>query len=161
MKKLFLLLFSLMVISCNDDDVAPVVTPPFVPVVIEPVLISKRNNISTSVGINQQNIIYNNESNWVALLNQIDDFYQTGGINFTQLYFEETSIDFTNYTVIAVFDQVYGNGGHTIDITNITEFETTIVVTVENLQTGNTSSVVTQPYHIVKIPKATKPIVFE
>lgn len=57
---------------------------------------------------------------------------------------------------------MYGNGGHTIDITNITEFETTIVVTVENLQTGNTSGVfVTQPYHIVKIPKATKPIVFE
>jgi predicted histidine transporter YuiF (NhaC family) len=43
MKKLFLLLFSLMVISCNDDDVAPVVTPPFVPVVIEPILISKRD----------------------------------------------------------------------------------------------------------------------
>ena len=56
--------------------------------------------------------------------------------------------------VIAIFDRVYGNGGNSIDITNITEFETNIIVTVENLQTGNTSSVVTQPYHIVKIPKA-------
>jgi hypothetical protein len=70
-------------------------------------------------------------------------------------------IDYANYTVIVVIDRIYGNGGHSIDITNITEFETNIIVTVENLQTGNTFSVVTQPYHIVKIPKATKPIVFE
>ncbi|MDD2985079.1 hypothetical protein [Flavobacterium sp.] len=159
MKNLFLLLFSLMVISCNDDDVEPVVTPPFEPIIIDYTLISKRN-IYPNV-VNQQKTVINTSIEWNNLLTQIDDFYQTGGINFTQLYFEETSIDFTNYTVIAVFDQVYGNGGHTIDITNITEFETTIVVTVENLQTGNTSSVGTQPYHIVKIPKATKPIVFE
>lgn len=160
MKKLFLLLFSLMVISCNDDDVAPVVTPPFVPVVIEPILISKRN-INPSVNIDQQKTVINTILEWNTLLNQIDIFYQPFGIDFTTQNFTETTVDFTNYTVIAIFDRVYGNGGNSIDITNITEFETNIIVTVENLQTGNTSSVITQPYHIVKIPKATKPIVFE
>ena len=159
MKKLFLLLFFLMVISCNDDDVAPVVTPPFVPVVIEPILISKRD-ITPNV-INPQKTVIDTNEEWNALLNQIDNFYQPFGIDFMTLYFSESIIDFNNYTIITVFDQVYNNGGHSVDIMNITEFEDNIKVTVENLQTGNTSNVGTQPYHIVKIPKATKPIVFE
>ena len=146
--------------SCNnDDDVAPVVTPPFVPVVIEPILISKRD-ITPNV-INPQKTVIDTNEEWNALLNQIDNFYQPFGIDFMTLYFSESIIDFNNYTIITVFDQVYNNGGHSVDIMNITEFEDNIKVTVENLQTGNTSNVGTQPYHIVKIPKATKPIVFE
>ena len=49
----------------------------------------------------------------------------------------------------------------TINISNITAFENSIVVTVENLQTGNEQSVSTQPYLIVKISKTTKQIVFK
>jgi hypothetical protein len=159
MKKLFLLLFSLMVISCNDDDVEPVVTPPFEPIIINYTLISKRN-IYPNV-VNQQKTVINTSIEWNNLLTQIHNFYLPAGIDFTTQYFTETIIDFNNYTVIVVFDQSYSSGGHSIDITNITEFETNIIVTVENLQTGNGSSVGTQPYHIVKIPKANKPIVFE
>ena len=160
MKNLILIFFSFILLSCNnDDDVAPVVTPPFVPVVIEPILISKRD-ITPNV-INPQKTVIDTNEEWNALLNQIDNFYQPFGIDFMTLYLSESNIDFNNYTIITVFDRVYGNGGHSIDITNITEFEDNIIVIVENLQTGNTSSVVTQPYHIVKIPKATKPIVFE
>ena len=163
MKKLFLLLFSLMVISCNDDDVAPVVTPPFVPVVIDPILIAKRNDNGPVEGISMENFIINDNSSWINIKNLMDAPYIAIGLGnyYTENHFSETTLDFTNYTVIAIFDRGYSNGGHSIDITNITEFETTIIVTVENLQTGNTSSVGTQPYHIVKIPKATKPIVFE
>ena len=95
MKKLFLLLFSLMVISCNDDDVAPVVTPPFVPVVIEPILISKRD-ITPNV-INPQKTVIDTNEEWNALLNQIDNFYQPFGIDFMTLYFSESIIDFNNY----------------------------------------------------------------
>jgi len=160
MKNLILIFFSFILLSCNnDDDVAPVVTPPFVPVVIEPILISKRD-ITPNV-INPQKTVIDTNEEWNALLNQIDNFYQPFGIDFMTLYFSESIIDFNNYTIITVFDQVYNNGGNSVDIMNITEFEDNIKVTVENLQTGNTSNVGTQPYHIVKIPKATKPIVFE
>ena len=160
MKNLILIFFSFILLSCNnDDDVAPVVTPPFVPVIIEPILISKRD-ITPNV-INPQKTVIDTNEEWNALLNQIDNFYQPFGIDFMTLYFSESIIDFNNYTIITVFDQVYNNGGHSVDIMNITEFEDNIKVTVENLQTGNTSNVGTQPYHIVKIPKATKPIVFE
>ena len=160
MKNLFLLLVSFIILSCNNNDEP---TPiPFVPVTISPTLISKRNvGVSSSVGISEQKTIYNEPTNWNLLLNQIESYYLPLGDDYLAQHFLETDIDFTNYTVIVVFDQVYGNGGHSIDITNITEYENNIVVTVENLLTGNASSVITQPYHIVKIPKATKPIVFE
>lgn len=162
MKNLFFLFVSLIIVSCNNNDEPEPATTPFVPFTINPTLISKRNvGVSSSVGISEQKTIYNESTNWNLLLNQIDSYYLPFGINYMEEYFTETNIDFTNFTVIAVFDQVYGNGGHSIDITNITEYENNIVVTVENLLTGNASSVITQPYHIVKIPKTTKPIVFE
>lgn len=160
MKNLLLLLVSFIFLSCNNNDEPTPV--PFVPVTINPTLISKRNvGVSSSVGISEQKTIYNESTNWNLLLNQIESYYLPLGEDYLAQHFIETNVDFTNFTVIGVFDQVYGNGGHSIDITNITEYENNIVVTVENLQTGNTSSVITQPYHIVKIPKATKPIVFE
>jgi hypothetical protein len=83
----------------------------------------------------QQNIIINNNSDWVNLKNQIDSQFIAIGLGnyHTKNNFEETTIDFTNFTVIAIFDQVYRNGGHSIDITNITEYETNVIVTVENL----------------------------
>ncbi|MFT7351595.1 MAG: hypothetical protein ACI9XR_001349 [Flavobacterium sp.] len=159
MKNLILLFVSCVLLGCSSDETPELIETPFVPFNITPTLISKRNNIQP-VGITQQNVIYNSESDWNALLNQIDSFYQPFGINFTQLHFTETNIDFAKFSVIAVFDKVYGSGGYSIDITNIVENENNITVTVANLQTGNASSVITQPYHIVKIPKTSKPFVF-
>jgi hypothetical protein len=60
-----------------------------------------------------------------------------------------------------VFDEVKSDGGWSIDITNIENQENQIVVTVTNLHTGNITSVMTQPYQIVKIPVSDKEIVFE
>ena len=159
MKKIILILISIVIVSCNDNDDEPIVVP-FVPVTITPILVGK-GNLNGSEGVSQQNIVINDNTNWNNLKNQIDLYYQPFGINYTEQYFEETTIDFDNFTIISVFDQVYGDGGHTIDITSIIEYETNIVVTIENIQPGNGSSVIRQPYHIVKIPKATKSIVFE
>lgn len=159
MKKTILILVSFLVLSCSSNNDEPVVTP-FEPVTITPILISKRFTINPSVGIAQQNSIIINISEWNVLIDQINNYYQPFGVDFIQNHFLESTIDFNNFIVLAVFDKPYSNGGHSIDITNIIEFETNIVVTVEKLQTGNTSSSGTQPYHIVKIPITTKPIVF-
>jgi len=75
--------------------------------------------------------------------------------------FSETNIDFVEYQIIAVFDIIHGNGGWSIDITDITEYPEEIVVTIEQLMKGDATSVVTQPYHIVKIPRSTKSIRFQ
>jgi hypothetical protein len=161
-KNLFLFLISFIILSCNNNDEPEPITAPFVPIIINPSLVGKQN-LNGSEGVIQQNIIINNNSDWVNLKNQIDSQFIAIGLGnyHTENNFEETTIDFSNFTVIAVIDQVYGNGGHTLDITNITEYETNVIVTVENLETGNTSSSYSQPYHIVKIPKTIKPIVFQ
>ncbi|ESU27121.1 hypothetical protein FLJC2902T_22290 [Flavobacterium limnosediminis JC2902] len=160
MKKIVVCFLLVLNFGCTDNDDNELSPEPFTPVAITPTLIGK-NNLNGSEGISQQTTVITNETDWNTFKNEIDSYYQPFGINYTEDYFSETTIDFTSYTVIVIFDQVYGNGGHTIDITDITEYEETIIVTVENLQTGNATSIMTQPYHIVKIPLAAKPIVFE
>lgn len=159
MKKVILIVTAILVLGCNSDNEETVAV--FEPVEIEPSLIGKQNLSIPTNNPQQQNTVISDEIIWINFKNQIDSYYQQFGINYTQQYFTETTIDFNNFIVIAVIDQFYTNGGYTIDITNITEFENEIVVTIENLNsTGNGSNVAIQPYHIVKIPKVNKPIFF-
>lgn len=161
MKKIILIVVSIiLVFSCDSDNEQT--NAVFDPVEITAYLIGKKY-FSPSAGVSQQNSVINDEVAWTNLKNQIDSQYIEIGLGnyYTQNNFEETTIDFNNFIVIAVIDQFYTNGGYTIDITNITEFENEIVVTIENLNsTGNGSNVAIQPYHIVKIPKVNKPIFF-
>lgn len=161
MKKTILILVSIIFIGCNSNEDEPN-SIPFVPITISPLNVGK-GDLNGSEEVNQQNINIDNNTDWSNLKNQIDAQYITMGLGnyFTDNIFTETNIDFQNFTLIAAFDQIYGNGGHSIDIINIVEYETNIVVTVQNLQTGNLTTVMTQPFHIVKIPITTKPIVFE
>ncbi|MDR2805320.1 MAG: protease complex subunit PrcB family protein [Dysgonamonadaceae bacterium] len=73
----------------------------------------------------------------------------------------ETDVDFSTYQVIAIFDEIRSSGGWSIDITGIVEYSDSIVVNVSNLKTGGIASVLTQPYHIVRIPASDKKIVFQ
>jgi hypothetical protein len=74
--------------------------------------------------------------------------------------FTETNIDFSLFQVIVVVDEVKNSGGWSINITDITENSDEILVTVSNLRTGNLTSVITQPFQVVKIPTLSKPIAF-
>lgn len=105
--------------------------------------------------IPQQNTVITTSAQWTALLNSLDASNNISG------GFTETNIDFNQFMVIATFDQVFSNGGHSIDIITVDENLQNIVVDVEKLLTGNVTSVVTQPYHIVKIPKSLKPVTFQ
>ena len=83
----------------------------------------------------------------------LDDFIEAFEIpNLSQL-----KINFDTDMVIAVIES--NNSSSTIDITNITEFKDKIEIRVENLRKGMTADI-GSIYHIVKIPKADKNIVF-
>lgn len=83
----------------------------------------------------------------------LDDFIEAFEIpNLSQL-----KINFDTDIVIAVIES--NNSSSTIDITNITEFKDKIEIRVENLRKGMTADI-GSIYHIVKIPKTDKTIVF-
>ncbi|WP_431243409.1 protease complex subunit PrcB family protein [Flavobacterium sp. P21] len=73
----------------------------------------------------------------------------------------DVTVDFTKYQVIAVFDEVHNYGGYSIDITKVTESKIQTIIKVEKLLKGNLTTVITQPYHIIKIAKSNKTVVFK
>jgi len=103
----------------------------------------------------KENLVISDSNSWNELIDKMNS------VNNESDGFTETNIDFSNFIVIAVFDKIYGNGGHSIDITNITENENNVIIKVENILKGDLTSVITQPYDIVKIPKNDKLTIFE
>ncbi|WP_339887360.1 hypothetical protein [uncultured Flavobacterium sp.] len=148
MKTTILLLISFFIFSCSNDNDDVIVYPQ---TIIPTEIIKGHLNYNNIYG--NENIVISNTSDWQTLMT---NFSTIGVINSTA--FSETNIDFQNFIIIFV-TEVF-NSTTTIDITNIQESANNIIVTVENLQVGVTADVA-HPFHIVKIPKTTKPIIFQ
>ncbi len=103
-------------------------------------------------GIAQSNMVIDNTTDWQNLMTQMDSYS-----NVTTL-FSETNIDFNTYIVIGIFLEVKPSGWE-VEIINIEENTTDIMVS--KTETEAINSVITQPFHIVKIPITDKPIEFE
>ena len=106
-----------------------------------------------SEGILRSNMVISNTTNWQNLMSKMNNSFNNVTDNFS-----ETDIDFDNYLIIAVFLEVKSNGWE-IEITNITEHENSLVVSTK--ETEFDSSVITQPFSIVKIRRTEKTIEFE
>jgi len=77
--------------------------------------------------------------------------------------FTEKEIDFSQYEVIVVIDQMRSNGCWDMNITRVTEYANYIDITVTIKMPGIGSmcpQVIVQPYHIIKIPASNKNIAF-
>ena len=103
-------------------------------------------------GIAQSNRVIDNESDWQNLITQMN------AVNRVTSDFAETAIDFSQYTVIAIFLDVKPSGWE-VSITAIEEHASNIKVFTTEQAFANTT--ITQPFHIVKIPTSTKAIEFE
>jgi len=150
MKNILLILSLFFIISCDKKN--EIITE-FQPFEISFVSISKSGLYGAGAeGIVDSNILIKNNSEWQNLINQMDS------VNNVSDSFSEIDIDFDKYMIIAIF---VGMGANIIivEITSIIENETNITVLKQEIET--ISSVVTQPYHIVKIPISDKTIVFE
>lgn len=150
MNKLVLILFAAVFISCSnsdDNNETPALTT---------TEISNGDLMGNGdEGIEESRLLITNTADWNALKNSMDSVNNVSG-NFT-----ETTIDFQNYDVIAIFDEIKGNGGYTIGIDEIAENEDNFIVSiVKTSPSGFATTVMTQPFHIYKIPKATKPVIF-
>ncbi len=120
------------------------------------VLIGKGNLYgSGSEGIEKQNLIITSPKEWKDLLNKMN------AVNKVSDSFSETDIDFSEYTVIAVFDEVKNSGGHSLNLVLEEADDKILIEVLRKSPDGMATSVMTQPYYIVKIPKPSLPIVFE
>ena len=147
--KLYISIFVfLLTISCdkNDDENG------FEPQTITPVLVGKGHLNYNSIYSKQNKVITNN-SDWQTLLTNFNSINSNITATFT-----ETNIDFNNYQIIVAIDAK--NRSTSVDVTNILENTNNIAVTIQNLQLGITQDVA-NPFHIVKIPKSTKAVVFQ
>ncbi|WP_296381106.1 protease complex subunit PrcB family protein [Winogradskyella sp.] len=109
---------------------------------------------SGSEGIVAQNLVITNQNDWDKLISQMNS------VNKVSDSFKETNIDFSKHTIIAVFDEVKGSGGHSLELTITTNSENTIVNITKIAPNGVATSVMTQPYYIIKIAKRNLPIEF-
>lgn len=150
MKKLFLLLIVSVFISCSNSD-EDSTTPD-----ISTTEIYQGDLYGDGAeGIEESRLLITNTEDWTALKNSVDS------VNPVSEAFAETTIDFENYDIIAIFDKIQPNGGNSISINTIVENDDNYTVSVTTSgPEGNATLVMTQPFHIYKIPKATKPIIF-
>jgi hypothetical protein len=152
MKTLTLSLIFLGLVGCSNsnDEIT------FTPQDITPVLIGKGVLYGAgSENIPQQNIVISTPNLFSALINLMNSSSNVSDS------FVETEVNFELFQLIAVFDEVRGSVGYSIDSTSVTENNENIIVTVIDSATNPVLPVSTQPFHIVKIPKSTKPIVFQ
>ncbi len=136
-------------LSCNSDDK----NSNFQSTVIPFTEIGKGSlDGNGSENISQSNRLINDQTDWQNLI------YQMNSVNNISNNFTETTIDFDSYSIVAIFLEIKPTGWE-VSITNITENETNISVSI--LETKMENTVITQPFHIVKIPKTNKEIMIE
>jgi len=141
-------LLSIFVVSCNSDDIQIVN--------VDSTLIAKDNLYGNGAEeISEQNLVITDQTTWSELMTKMN------AVNNTTDIFSETNIDFSEYQIIAVFDDIKGNGGHEIGLNIVNDSENIIVTITDLIPGGNVASVITQPFHIVKIPVSSLPIIFE
>ena len=118
-------------------------------------LIAKGNlsGIDTEA-ISNQYFSITNQTEWENFISQIDV------TNEVSSGFSEQNIDFSEYVVIAVIDQVRNTSGYSIDLEISTNYEKIFIRS--NLSSPSpdavVATVISQPYHIVKIAKTNLPI---
>ncbi len=153
MKSLFIIISCSILIACNKDEVEKIDLPFEVSEINKGTLYGAGDE-----DIPQQNILIENESDWVGLMDKMNS------VNDETENFSETDIDFVNYMVLAVFTDVKSSGGYGIEMTDVIENTNTIDVTLSHQSPGSGGmvlTVITQPYHIVKVPKRDKPVNFQ
>ena len=149
-KNILIILILIFVLSCNTDDDYSNSTH------IESTLIAKDNLYGNGAeGITEQNLIISNETAWNNLITQMNS------VNNVSDNFAETNINFSEYTILAVFDEIKGNGGHSLELSITSDSENIIVKVADLVPEGNATTVITQPFIIKKIQNSDLPIIFE
>lgn len=148
MKKLIkILVITLTVFNCSTEDSDSYNFD------TSTTLIAKGNLLGAgSEGIHKQNMIIRNSLEWETLKMRIAN---------TTASFTETEIDFTNYLIIAVFDEVKLGSGYSIELDVTYNTDNIFVNIIEVISDGDLTTRYTQPFHIIKLDATDLPILFQ
>jgi hypothetical protein len=150
-----ILLFSLFLILTISCDKSEVENKSILPVIITPITIGKGNLNESDIVYSQPNFVINNDTEWQALLNNFNTKYN----NYIVTTFSETNIDFNNFEVIVAF---YGeSSSYRVTISNVVENADNIIVTIQHSGGPIVTDDSSTPFHIVKIPRSDKPVIFQ
>ena len=155
MKPIFLIFLLVAFVSCQPDEIALETGKEITFIKDLDFSIVAQGNLNGRENIEKSNLIIQDNTSWENLISKMNTIKDVSD------KFIETDIDFSRYTIIAVFDEVYGNGGHSIDVITVKENDFDVIVKLDRLLKGNLASVITQPFQIIKIPKTEKQIIFE
>lgn len=147
-KMTFIAVIAFLMVSCGEDENTKTVKP------YEFTALSQGDlKGNGKEGIGKSKLIISDPKSFEVILSKINSVNPEIS--------PVPAIDFNKSIVLVVFDEVKSQGGHSIDITRVNEHEDRLMVEVERLNDGGMLTVMTQPYHMVKIPKTTKPIIFK
>ncbi len=148
MKKKILLILSIFCLNCSSVDYST----EFIENIS--ILIAEGNlSGNGSEGITQQNLIISSETAWNDLITQMNSTYD----------FTNIDINFSEYRVIAAFDEIRPSGGYFLELDITFNSENIVVNVIKNVPPNDvyTPAVITQPFHIVKISNTDLPVIFE
>ena len=141
MKKIVLMFLSVFLVTacdCDDDGLGQVTFD----------LIAK-GALNGSEGVEPQNSVIQNQGDWEEFLSDMES--QLGK-------FTTTTVDFDTRQVIALVDEIQTSGSE-VTILSIEETTSNIVVSYELVLDATT--VISQPYHVVSMPKSSKQVIFQ
>jgi len=101
-------------------------------------------------GILEEKFTITNEKQWQVFLNKINS------VNNVSSSFSEININFSNHNIICVFDTIRNTGGYAIEIERIFIEKKNLNIVYNKKEPGPmemATTIITQPYHIVKIQK--------
>jgi hypothetical protein len=83
-------------------------------------------------------------------------------LNNVKATISDTILDFNHFQVVAVFSNIKMSGGYAVEVKNIKDSVSAIVVNIkeESGGAGADAQYLTQPYHLVKMIKSEKEISF-
>ena len=101
-------------------------------------------------GIIEEKFTITNEKQWQVFLNKINS------VNNVSSSFSEININFSNHNIICVFDTIRNTGGYAIEIERVFVEKKNLNIVYNKKEPGPmemVTTIITQPYHIVKIEK--------
>lgn len=112
--------------------------------------------LSSAETFPSQNLLISSEEDWKALIAALQQENPD-----VLHWFSETEVDFEQFQVLALIDEVRPHSSYYLSISEILETETQVEVKLQQGHTGEGFTVLSQPFYIARIAKTDKPVVFQ